>query len=66
MVDIDDQMLDAEIQKQRDKSHTMASIKESVNESVQDSEKQLSEQSIHEEELVNELGEYIIFAGMNP
>lgn len=68
MIDLDDKKLDEEIKKQRDKSSTMTSIKESINESVQQSEKELelSDQSVHEEELVNELGDYIIFAGMNP
>jgi len=35
MIDLDDKKLDEEIKKQRDKSSTMTSIKESINESVQ-------------------------------
>lgn len=70
MIDLDDQKLDEEIQKQRDRVNTLTSIKEStkesVIESVRESDLQLSDQSLHEEELVNEMGEYIIFAGSNP
>lgn len=70
MIDLDDQKLDEEIQKQRDRVNTLTSIKEStkesVIESVRESDMQLSDQSLHEEELVNEMGEYIIFAGSNP
>lgn len=47
MIDLDDQKLDEEIQKQRDRVNTLTSIKEStkesVIESVKESDLQLSE-----------------------
>ena len=54
--------MDEEIKKLRDKNDNLAAIKESVLES----EQQLSEQSLHEEELIDDQGEFVIFAGLNP